>query len=83
MVKKWSGARNTINTINTSVSKVAKHLGGAISLVNTVRGGETVDLSESQKELTIKITVAWHNILMLIIYEVIILIAIVLVCEIG
>ena len=72
LVKKWLGIGNTVITINTSVSKVAKQLAGAISLLNTIRGGETVDLSESQKEYAIKIRMTWHEILMLIINEVII-----------
>ena len=45
MVKKWFGVRNTVTTINTSVSKAAKQLAGAISLLNIIREGETVNLS--------------------------------------
>ena len=37
MVKKWFSIRNIVTTINTSVSKVAKQLAGAISLLNTIR----------------------------------------------
>ena len=76
MVKKWFGASYTVPTINASVSKAAKPLAGAISLLNTFRGRETADLTESQKEYTIKIRMTWHEILILIIYEVINLIAI-------
>ena len=35
MVKKWFSIKNTVTTINTSVSKVTKQLTGAISLPNT------------------------------------------------
>ena len=41
MVKKWFGVKNTGTTINTSVSKVAKQIAGAILLLHTIRGGET------------------------------------------
>ena len=54
MVKKWFGVRNTVTTISTSVGKVAKQPAGAIPCLNTIRGGETVDLSETQKEYTKK-----------------------------
>ena len=82
MVKKWFGIRNAVTTINASVSKVAKLLlAGAIALLSTIKGRETVDLSESQKEFTIRIRMTWHEILVLIIYEMIILIAIILVVE--
>ena len=48
MVKKWFDVRNTATTINTSASKVAKQLAGTISLLNTIRRGKTVDLSENK-----------------------------------
>ena len=54
---------------------------GAISLLNTIRGEETTDLNYCQKEYIIKIGITWHEIMILIIYEVIILIAIVLVVK--
>ena len=50
MTKKWISVRNTVTTINTSVSEVAKPLAGAISHINTIRGGEATSLSYSQKE---------------------------------
>ena len=81
MVKKWFSIKNTVTTINTSVSKVTKQLTGAITLVNTIRGAETTDLNDCQKDYIIKIGITWHEIMILIIYEVIILIAIVLVVK--
>ena len=65
--------------MNTSASKVTKQLTGVISLLNTIRGAETTDLTDCQKEYVIKIGITWHEIMILIIYEVIILIAIVLI----
>ena len=59
MVKKWFIIKNTINTINTSVSKVTKHLTGALTLLSTIRGAETTDLNDCQKDYIIKI---WNNI---------------------
>ena len=41
MVKKWFNVRNTVGTIKMSVIKVAKQVAGAISLLKTIRGGET------------------------------------------
>ena len=79
MVKKWFSIENTITTINTSVSKVTKQLAGAVSLLNTIRGGETASLSDCQKEYIIKIGITWHEIMICIIYEVIILVVIVLI----
>ena len=81
MVKKWFSIKNTVTTINTSVSKVTKQLTAAITLLNTIRGAETTDLNDCQKEYIIKIGITWHDIVILIIYEVIILIAIVLVVK--
>ena len=81
MVKKWFSIKNTVTTINTSVSKVTKQLTGAISLTNTIRGAETTDLNDCQKEYIIKIGITWHEIMILIIYEVIIFIAIVLIVK--
>ena len=40
MVMKWFSIKNTVTTINT------KQLAGAISLLNTIRGGETVNLND-------------------------------------
>ena len=77
MVKKWFGIKNTVTTINTYVSKVTKQLTGAISLLNTIRGTETTDLNDGQKEHIIKIGITWHEIMILIRYEIIILIVIV------
>ena len=79
MVMKWFSIENTVMTINTSVSKVTKQLAGAISLLNTIRGAETTDLNDCQKEQIIKIGITWHEIMVLIIYEVIMLIVIVLI----
>ena len=81
MVKKWLSVKNIITTINTSVTKVTKQLTGAISLLNTIRVGETTDLNDYQKEYIIKIGITWHEIMLLIIYEVIILTAIILVVK--
>ena len=80
-VKKWFSIKNIVITIKTSVSKVTKQLTGAISLLNTIRGAETTDLNDCQKEYIIKIGITWHEIMILIIYEVITLIAIVLVVK--
>ena len=44
--------KNTVTTINTSVSKVTKQLAGAVSLLNTIRGGETPSHNDWQKEYT-------------------------------
>ena len=80
MVKKWFSIENTVkNTINTSVSKNTKQLAGAISPLNTIRGGETASLNDCQKKYIIKIGITWHEIMILIIYEVIILIVILLI----
>ena len=54
MVTKWFGVRNTVTTINTSVSKVEKHLPVAISFLNTIRGEETVALSETQRNIQLE-----------------------------
>ena len=68
-----------VKIMNTSVSKVTKQLAGAISLLNTIRGAETASLNNCQKEYIIKIGITWHEIMILIIYEVIILVVIVLI----
>ena len=81
MVKKWFSIKNTVTTINTSVSKVTKQLTRAITLLNTIRGAERTNLNDCQKEYIIKIGITWHEIKILIVYEVIILIAIVLVVK--
>ena len=81
MVKKWFSIKNTVTTINPSVSKVTKQLTGAISLLKTIRGAESTDLNECQKDYIIKIGITWCEILILIIYEVIILLIIVLVVK--
>ena len=81
MFKKWFSIKNTVTIINTSVSKVTKQLTGAITVLNTIRGAETTDLNDCQKEYIIRIGLTWHGIMILIIYEVIILIAIVLVVK--
>ena len=78
IVKKWFSVKNTVTTINTSASKVTKQLTGAITLLNTIRGIESTDLNEFQKNYIIKIGLTWHEILILVIYEVIILMVIVL-----
>ena len=61
MVKKWFSFKNTVTTINTSVSKVTKQPAATISLLNTIRGGETESLNDCQKEYIIKIGITWHN----------------------
>ena len=81
MVKKWFSVKNTVTTINTSVSKVTKQLTGAITLLNTIRGAESTDLNECQENYIIKIGLSWHEILILVIYEVIILVVIVLIVK--
>ena len=81
MVKKWFSVKNTFTNINTSVSKVTKQLTGGINLLNTIRGAESTDLNECLKDYIIRIGITWHEILMLVIYEVIILIVIVLVVK--
>ena len=81
MVKKWFSVKNRVTTINTSVSKFTKQLTGAITLLNTIRGAESTDLNECQKDYIIKIGITWHEILILVIYEVIILIVIVLIVK--
>ena len=81
MVKKWFSIKNTVTTINTYVSKVTKQLTGAISFLNTIRGVESTDLNECQENYIIKIGLTWHEILILVIYEVIILMVIVLVVK--
>ena len=53
MVKKWFSVKNTVATINTSVSKVTKQLTGALTLLNTIRGVESTDLTECQKDYII------------------------------
>ena len=83
MVRKWFSIKNTVTTINTSVSKVAKQPAGAISLLNTIRGGETTHLNDCQKEYIIKIRITWHGILILIMYEVIIFVVIILVMKLA
>ena len=55
MIKKWFSIKNTATTINTYVSRLTKQLTGAISLLNTIRGVETTDLNDCQKEYIIKI----------------------------
>ena len=46
MIKKLFSITNTVTTISTSVSKVTKQLAGAISLLNTIRGGKTASLND-------------------------------------
>ena len=60
--------KNTVTAINTSVSKVTKQLTGAITLLNIIRGAESTDLNECQKDNIIKIGITWHEILILVIY---------------
>ena len=60
MFKKWFSIKNTLTTINTSVSKVTKQLTGAMTLLNTIRGAETTDLNDCQKDYIIKI-ITWHK----------------------
>ena len=81
MVKKWFSVKNTVTTINTSVSKVTKQLTGAMTLLNSLRGAESTDLNECQKDFIVKVELTWHDILILVIYEVIILMVIVLVVK--
>ena len=63
------------------MNKVTKQLTGAICHLNTIRGAETADLNDCQKDYIIKVGITWHENMTLIIYEVIILIAIVLVVK--
>ena len=63
------------------MSKVTKQLTGAIALLNTIRGAESTDVNGCQKDYIIKIGITWHEILILVIKEVIILIVIVLVVK--
>ena len=81
MAKKWFSIKNNVPTINTSVSKVTKQLTGALTLLNTIRGAETTDLNECQKDYIFKIGKTWHEFMILIIYKVIILIAIIVVVK--
>ena len=81
LLRNGSVLKNTVTTINTSVSKVTKQLTAAITLINTIRGAESTDLNECQKNYIIKIEISWHEIFVLVIYEVIILIFIVLVVK--
>ena len=81
MVKKWFSVQNTVTTINTSMSKVTKQLTRAITLLNTIRGAESTDLNECQKEFIINIGLTWHEIYIFVVYKVIILIVIVLVVK--
>ena len=55
MVKKWFSVKNTVTTINTSVSIVTKQLTGAITLVNSLRGAESTDLNGCQENYVIKV----------------------------
>ena len=75
VVKKWFSVRSTVTSMSTAVTKVTTQLGGAISLLNTIRGVESANPSECQEDYTIP----WYGIMILMIYEVIILIAICLV----
>ena len=81
MVMKWFSVRNTVTTINTSVSKVTKQLTGAMTLLNSLRGAEPTDLNEWKKDYIVKVKLTWLDILMLVIYVVIILMVIVLVVK--
>ena len=58
MVKKWFSIKNTVTTINTSLSRVTKQLAGTITLLNTIRGAESTDLNECQKNYIIKIGIS-------------------------
>ena len=71
MVKKWFCVKDTVTTINTSVSRVTKQLTGALTLLNTIRGAESPNLNECQEKYIIKGGLTWHEILILVIYEVI------------
>ena len=51
MVKKWFGIKNIVTTINTSVSKVTKQLTGTVTLLNIIRGAETTDLNDCEKNI--------------------------------
>ena len=63
------------------MSKVTKQLTVAMTLLNTISGAKTTDLNDCQKDDIIKIGITWHEIMILIIYEIIILIAIVLIVK--
>ena len=62
----------TVVTINTYISKVAKQLVGPITPLISITG-ENVDINTSQNECMIKVGMTWHAILIIIIYEMIIL----------
>ena len=81
MVKKWFSVNNTVTTIYISVSKVTQQLTGAITLLNTIRGAESTDLNECQEDYIINIGLTWHELLILVIYEIIILIVVVLIVK--
>ena len=73
--------KNNVTTINTSVCKVTKQLTGAITLLNTIIGAESTVHNDCQKDYLINIGITCHDILILVIYEVIILIVIVLIVK--
>ena len=79
MVKGWFGVKNTVTTINTSVSRVTKQLSGAMALLNSLRGAESTDLNECQENYVIKVELTWHDILILVVYEVVVLVVMVLI----
>ena len=81
MVRKWFNVKNKFVTINALVGKVAKEKGGAISPLNTIRVGEGLEISENQNVCMIKIEIAWQQIFIMIVYEVITLIIVVLVVK--
>ena len=66
IVTKNYNVRNTVVTINVSLSKVAEWLAGAISLLHSSIGEELVDITESQNECMIKIGVTWYELLIVI-----------------
>ena len=59
------------------MSKVPKQLTGEITLLNTIRGAESTDLNACQEDYIIQIGITWHEILILVLYEVIIIVLVV------
>ena len=81
MIKKSYNARNIAVTIHASLGKVVKQLARAISVLYLKRGRDAVDINESPNECTITIGMTWHDVLIIIIYECIIMVVIMLVVK--
>ena len=59
------------------MSKVTQQLAGTIILLKLIRAGGTLDIREMQNECTITIAMKWHEIFIIITYEVIIMLVVV------